>query len=198
MSTETTNLNTDVEYPVHDLIQQRWSPRSFSDEAVDGELLRQLFEAARWSPSSYNEQPWRFIVATKEHPQKYQRMLDVLLPGNQRWAQEAPVLILTIVKIQFSRNGSTNRAAKHDLGQAVAHLTFEATNHDLYLHQMAGIDLDKARETFSIPEGYEPFTGIALGYLGDADPPSSRKRKEIDEFVFQGDWENREPIGQDG
>lgn len=87
MSTETANPDTDVEYPVHDLIQQRWSPRSFSNEPVDGELLRQLFEAARWSPSSYNEQPWRFIVATKEHPQKHQRMLDVLLPGNQRWAQ---------------------------------------------------------------------------------------------------------------
>ncbi len=186
--------NADTNYPVHELIRQRWSPRSFSDKTVKPELLRQLFDAARWAPSSYNEQPWRFIVATRENPDEYESLLNVLNAGNRRWAQEAPVLILTVIKTDFSRNGSANRAAEHDLGQAVAHLTFEATSHELYLHQMAGIDLEKARKEFNIPEGYEPFTGIALGYLGEDASSGNRNRYSIDEFAYRGDWEDRKPL----
>lgn len=185
---------SDTEYPVLELIEQRWSPRSFSDEPVDPQLLRQLFDAARWAPSSYNEQPWRFIVATRQQPEEYEHLVDILLPGNQRWAQEAPVLILTVVKTGFSRNGTTNRAAQHDLGQAVAYLTLEAMRHDLYLHQMAGIDLEEASVRFHIPEGYEPFTAIALGYRGNTEPSPNRSRKDLDEIVFRGDWENRKPL----
>ncbi len=196
MSTDVLDRKTvsDTDYPVLDLIEQRWSPRSFSDEPVDPKLLRQLFDAARWAPSSYNEQPWRFIVAKKEQPDEYKNVLDVVMPVNQQWAQGAPVLILTVIKTDFSRNGASNRAARHDLGQAVAYLTLEAMRNDLYMHQMAGIELVEARERFNIPEGYEPFTVIALGYLGDTEPSANRSRKELDEIVFRGDWENREPL----
>ncbi|MFH5832594.1 nitroreductase family protein [Halalkalibaculum sp. DA3122] len=194
IETEKYTVASDTHYPVHPLIQQRWSPRSFSGEAVDPDLLRQLFDAARWAPSSYNEQPWRFIVATRDHPEEYEQLLDILNPGNRRWAQEAPVLILTVVKTIFSGSGSPNRSARHDLGQAVAYLTLEAMNHDIYLHQMAGIDLGAARDVFNIPEGYEPFTGIALGYLGEAEPSSGRSRKKLDEIAFRGDWNSRKDL----
>ncbi|MDX1637801.1 MAG: nitroreductase family protein [Balneolaceae bacterium] len=178
----------ETEYPVLKPIQRRWSPRSFSDKLVEPEKLNQLFEAARWAPSSYNEQPWRFIVATKEDPEAYNRLLDILSPGNQQWAGDAPVLILTVVKETFSRNGKRNRAAEHDLGQAVAYLSLEAIRHHLYVHQMAGIDIEKARETYEIPAGYHPFTALALGYLGKETPSENRKRRDFDEIVFRGEW----------
>jgi len=192
----------DTDYPVHELIKRRWSPRAFSDEPVDTELIRQLFDAARWAPSSYNEQPWRFIVATRDEPEEFERLAKVLVDGNS-WAIDTPVLGLTVIKNYFERNGKTNRVARHDLGQAMAYLTFEAMRHDIYVHQMAGIHLDKARELFAIPEGYEPVTMFSLGYIGDPGklPEKLRKsevaertRKDIDEVVFRGDWENRATI----
>lgn len=205
MTTDVANhpKRAETEYPVLDLIKERWSPRAFSDEAVDRELLRQLFDAARWAPSSYNEQPWRFIVATRDEPAEFERLGDVLNEWNRKWATGAPVLGLTIVKETFSRNGSENRAAEHDLGQAIAYLSLEATRHDLYLHQMAGILPERARELYGIPGGYRPFTMFALGYLGDPDTlpenmqsgeTANRSRKPIDEIVFRGDWNSREEL----
>ena len=194
----------DTEYPVLDLIKRRWSPRAFSDKPVDPELLRQLFEAARWAPSSFNEQPWRFIVADKENAEAYEKLSFILNEYNRKWADEAPVLGLTVIKTVFSKNGKPNRVAQHDLGQAIAHLTLEAMRHDLYVHQMAGILLDRARELFNIPDGYEPVTMFALGYLGDPDrlpdamqssEKADRSRKDLDEIVFWGDgWDERESI----
>src|SRR6056297_1732879 len=131
--------HADTNYPIHNLIQQRWSPRSFSDEPVEGELLNQLFEAARWAPSSYNEQPWRFIVARKEDQEAYKQLASVMNEFNQSWATDAPVLVLALTKTTFDLDGRDNPHAGHDLGQAIAHLTFEATKNDLYVHQMAGI-----------------------------------------------------------
>lgn len=193
----------DNDYPILDLIRQRWSPRAFSDEPVDRELLRQLFEAARWAPSSFNEQPWRFIIATRDEPGEFERLSNALIEGNRKWATGAQVLGLTIVKETFSRNGSENRAAEHDLGQAMAYLSLEAIRHNLYVHQMAGILPDKARELFHIPEGYKPFTMFALGYRGDSEQLSEskrrseqaeRSRKAIDEIAFRGDWRDRKPL----
>lgn len=191
---KTTDINP-TDYPVHTLIRRRWSPRSFANKPVDTELLRQLFDAARWAPSSYNEQPWRFIVATHDQPEEYNRLLHVILPGNQRWAQDAPALAITAVKTNFDRNSAENRAAEHDLGQAVGYLTLEAMRHDLYVHQMAGISQSKAREAFNIPEGYIPFTALAIGYLDeDASLPSGRSRKDLDKVVFRGTWDERRPV----
>ncbi len=189
--------SADTEYDIHELIKSRWSPRSFSNRKVDPELIRQLFDAARWAPSSFNEQPWRFIYARKEETERFKNLCSVMVKFNQRWATEAPLLILTVVKEQFSRNNNPNRVAEYDTGAAMSYLTFEATRHDLYVHQMAGIDLEKAREIFEIPDGYKPFTMAAVGYLGDPDnldedfrdtETGTRSRKGIDEIAFQGRW----------
>lgn len=186
-----------TEYDVHDIIRKRWSPRSFSDREVKPELIRKLFDAARWAPSSFNEQPWRFIYARKEEPEQFDKLYRVMGEFNQNWAGDAPMLILTIARKKFSNNNKPNRVAKYDVGAAMAYFTFEATRHDLYVHQMAGIDQEKAREIFDIPEGYKALTMAAVGYMGDPDDlegdlketeVSKRTRKDIDEIAFRGEW----------
>src|SRR5205823_1466560 len=107
-----------TDYPVHDLIRRRWSTRAFSDKRVDAQALRCLLEAARWSPSSYNEQPWSYIVATKDNRIEFERMLGVLVEGNRKWAKDAPVLMISVAAKQFARNGQPNRHAFHDVGAA--------------------------------------------------------------------------------
>ena len=160
-------MNAITDYPIHELMTKRWSPYCFDARPVTDEDLRSLFEAARWAPSSYNEQPWSYIVATREDNEEFERLLSCLVEGNQRWAASAPVLVLGIASLNFSRNGKPNRAAIHDLGQASANLALEATARGLYVHQMIGILPDKAREVYAIPEGHEPMTAIAVGYPGD-------------------------------
>jgi nitroreductase len=188
-----------ADHPVHELITKRWSPYSFDNRSVTDEDLRSLFEAARWAPSSYNEQPWNYIVAKKENPEEFQRLLSCLVDGNQVWAKAAPVLALGIAKLRFARNDQPNRAAIHDLGLAAGNLVVEATARGLWVHQMIGILPDKAREIYAIPEGYEPLTGIAIGYAGDprALPEGLRERdlarrprKPLKEFVFGQTWGN--------
>ena len=188
-----------ADHPVHALITKRWSPYSFASRSVPDEDLRSLFEAARWAPSSYNEQPWNYIVAKKENPEEFQRLLSCLVEGNQVWAKAAPVLALGIAKLRFARNDQPNRAAIHDLGLAAGNLVVEATARGLWVHQMIGILPDKAREIYAIPEGYEPLTGIAIGYAGDpkALPEglrerdlARRSRKPLKEFVFSQKWGN--------
>jgi nitroreductase len=188
----------DTEHPIHELLKKRWSPRSFSEKSIDIELLNQLFEAARWAPSSYNEQPWRFIVARKENQETYDRLASVMNEFNQSWATNAPVLVLALTKTTFDLDGRKNHHAGHDLGQAIAHLTFEATNHNLYVHQMAGISPDKAREIYDISDDYKPLTMFAIGYKGNPESlndklqkqeTSPRSRKDLDEMVFDGEWD---------
>jgi nitroreductase len=188
-----------ADHPVHALITKRWSPYSFASRSVPDEDLCSLFEAARWAPSSYNEQPWNYIVAKKENPEEFQRLLSCLVEGNQVWAKAAPVLALGIAKLRFARDDQPNRAAIHDLGLAAGNLVVEATARGLSVHQMIGILPDKAREIYAIPEGYEPLTGIAIGYAGDpkALPEGLRERdlarrprKPLKEFVFGQTWGN--------
>ena len=188
-----------ADHPVHALITKRWSPYSFDSRSVPDEDLRSLFEAARWAPSSYNEQPWNYIVAKKENPEEFQRLLSCLVEGNQVWAKAAPVLALGIAKLRFALNNQPNRAAIHDLGLAAGNLVVEATARGLSVHQMIGILPDKAREIYAIPEGYEPMTGIAIGYAGDpkALPEGLRERdlarrprKPLKEFIFSQTWGN--------
>jgi nitroreductase len=182
--------------PIHDLIRHRWSPRAFDPRPVEPEKLRTLFEAARWAPSSYNAQPWYFIVGTKDDPENYNRVLETFVEFNQGWAKQAPVLALSVAKLTFD-DGKPNRHAFHDVGQAAANLTIQAEALGLSVHQMAGIEPEKARKLFHIPADYEAVAGIALGYAGD---PSSlgdemrkrelapRQRKPLDSFVFTGEW----------
>ena len=193
----------ETQYPIHDLLRRRWSPRAFSDRRVDPAIMRSLLEAARWAPSSYNEQPWSFIVATKDDPVEFGRLLSCLVEGNIQWAQHAPVLMVSVARLYFEDDGKPNRHAFHDVGLAVANLIVQATALGLVVHQMAGIFPDKIRELYGIPEGYEAVAGIALGYPGDPQslPEELRKRelaprerKPLTEFVFSGRWGQTSPI----
>jgi nitroreductase len=186
-----------TDYSVHDLIASRWSPYSFADKSVSDEDLRSLFEAARWAPSSFNEQPGSYIVAKKEDVDEFHRLLSCLVEFNQLWAKSASALALGVTKLNFTHNDKPNSAARHDLGLSAGNLVLEATARGLSVHQMAGILPDKARELYSIPEGYEPLTGVAIGYAGDpANLPEElrirdgarRPRKSLKEFVFAGKW----------
>jgi nitroreductase len=184
-------------HPIHELIAKRWSPYAFADRAVSDNDLRSVFEAARWAASSYNEQPWSYIVATKASPEDFERLLSCLVEGNQVWAKAAPVLALGCTRLNFALNNKLNAAAVHDLGLASASLTLEATARGLFVHQMIGILPDKARELYRIPEGVQPVTGLAIGYT--ADPTAlpekyrerdltPRRRKSLAEFVFGSEW----------
>jgi nitroreductase len=187
----------DLAHPIHDLLKHRWSPRAFADRPVEREKLLSVLEAARWSASSSNEQPWAFVVATREEPEEFDRLLGCLVEQNRRWARAAPVLMLSVARRAFTRHGQPNAHAWHDVGQAAAYLTVQAMALDLYAHQMAGFDAAKARQTFSIPDTADPVAAIALGYLGDPDalPDDLRQReltssprKPLGEFVFSGRW----------
>ncbi len=184
-------------YPLHPLLAQRRSLRAFSSRFVDSETLASLLEAARWAPSSMNEQPWSFILATQQNEAAFRCLLGCLLEFNVRWARNAPVLLLSVARTTFASNGELNRHALHDVGQAMAHLTFQANSCGLAVCQMAGFDIQKARATYSIPEDHEPVTVAAIGYPGDPATLSERlrqkeltpqKRNRLDDFVFEGNW----------
>jgi nitroreductase len=186
-----------TDYPVHELIASRWSPYSFANRSVSDQDLRSIFEAARWASSSYNEQPWSFLVAKKEEADEFGRLLSCLVEANQKWAKSASVLALGISRLNSARNNEPNRAAIHDLGLAAANLVLEATARGLAVHQMIGIFPNKVRELYSVPEGYEPMTAIAMGYAGNpinlpeelrARDAARRPRKPLKEFVFGGKW----------
>ncbi len=187
----------DVAKPIHELLRRRWSPRAFSDRRVEPETLRRVLEAARWSPSCFNEQPWSYLVATKDDPAEYERMLACLVEGNQKWAKSAPVLMVSVATHAFAHNGKPNRHAFHDVGAASAYLTMEAASLGLYVHQMGGFSIEKVRETYGVPPTAEPVAAIALGYLGDPQslPDDLRKkelapspRKLLIDFVHAGAW----------
>jgi len=192
-----------TEAPIHDILSHRWSPRAFDSRPVEPEKLRSLFEAARWAASSFNGQPWYFIVATKDDPENFKRVLDCFVEFNQGWAKGAPVVAISVAGLKFQHNGQPNRHAFHDVGQAAANLALQATSLGLQIHQMGGILPEKAREIFGIPEGFEAVAGIALGYPGDpASLPDGmrqqevapRQRKALSSFVFTGKWGETSPI----
>jgi nitroreductase len=198
MTMTQTKPQKDIQYPVHHLIEKRWSGRAFADRKVENEKIYSLFEAVRWAASSMNEQPWRFII-THKGDAAYQKLFSILNAGNQLWTGDAPILILTVVKTVFSKTGALNAYALHDLGLAMGQFGLQATELGLNLHQMAGFDKNKTRELFNLPENYEPATVIALGYLGDPgllpekyqqSEQAPQTRKKIEEFVFENEWNN--------
>ena len=186
-----------LQFPIHDLLARRWSPRAFDERLVEPQLLQSLLEAARWAPSSNNEQPWRFIVASKQHETDWNRLFECLAEGNRRWAFRAPVLVLSVASLQFEDDGKPNRHAFHDTGLATENLVLQATAQGLVAHQMAGFDVEKARADLRIPAGYEPVAMIAVGYPGDPAilPERLRERelqprirRPIGEWAFLGQW----------
>jgi nitroreductase len=186
------------DHPIGDLIANRWSPAVFDPRPVPESDLLSVFEAARWAPSCFNEQPWRYLVAVKERdPEEFSRMLACLTEGNRKWAQHAPVLALGAVSRRFARNDKVNRAAQHDLGLASATLSLEATRRGLSVHQMAGVRREEAAREYALPEDHEIVTAVAIGYRGDPDAADEaiakrdrrpRTRRPLSAFVFTGAW----------
>ncbi|MFA9478026.1 nitroreductase family protein [Phycisphaerales bacterium AB-hyl4] len=192
-------------HEILDVLSRRWSPRAFDSRPVEQDKLLRLFEAARWSASSFNEQPWRFIVGTKDDPEQYEKVLSCLVEFNASWASGAPVVMLGLTKKTFTRGGKFNRVHQHDLGLAMGNLSAQATAEGLFLHQMAGIEPDRVREVFNVPEDFEPQTGCAIGYGGDPqslpekmrdDEVAPRTRKAFDEFIFGEAFGKPSPLVQ--
>ncbi len=162
------NRTANTDHPIHELLASRHSPYAFDPaRSVAAEDVASLFEAARWAMSSYNAQPWRYIIGVRGNGDLHTKIHDCLVTGNQPWAINAPVLVLGLIKTTFDHNGKPNAAAEHDLGAASALLTVEATARGLAVHQMIGIEADKVMETFDLPEDVRPLTALAIGYPGE-------------------------------
>lgn len=187
---------------LNELIHNRWSPRAYSDRMVSNEDLIAVLEAARWAASCQNMQPWRYIVTTRDDIAEHQRMVQCLKPGNQEWAPAAPVLMIALANL-MRPNGEENRHAFHDTGAATALLTLEATSRGLCVRQMAGIDVDKVRETYAVPADHGVVAGIALGYQGELDrlpehrqeqEKTPRARNPLSDMIFAGTFGNSSPL----
>lgn len=180
---------------IHQLLKKRWSPRAFDSKLIEEEKLRNILEAARWSPSASNIQPWVFFLGIKGD-ETYDKIYQTLVEFNQLWSGLAPVLILHCGKIT-TKDGIANGTWQYDTGQSVAHLTFQAMEEGLYVHQMSGFDALKAAELFALPEDVRAISVSAIGYLGEPSllPPrmqkselAERERKEMNTFVFSDEF----------
>jgi nitroreductase len=184
---------------IHDLIQTRWSPRAFdSGRLVSHDDLLALLEAARWAPSCFNDQPWRFIVCDKASDETgWQNAFATLAEKNRRWAKNAPVLILSVAMENFNHNGQPNRWAMYDTGAASVSLCMQATAMGMCVHQMGGFDAEKAREVFNLPGDCRPMAMMAVGYQAEVDvldddfkeaELATRSRVELNERFYAGQW----------
>lgn len=179
-------------------IAERWSPYAYDPRPVEREKLLACLEAARWAASSYNEQPWTFLLAERTDAPAFERLMRCLVAGNQAWAKNAGVLLLTVVSRHFTLNSKPNRAAEHDMGLAAGNFVLQATALGLQAHQMIGIEPAKIRAEYKIPEGHDPLTAIALGYPAAPQPGTSdplaqrdlapRQRKPLSQIVHAGTW----------
>ena len=193
------------DYPINELIIQRWSPFGFDDRRVPKLDLLALLEAARWSASAANEQPWSYFVATRDESAEFQRMLSCVEEINLPWAKNAAVLMLGCVRLTLEHTGEPYATAEHDLGLATANLVFEATARGLGVHQMIHIHRARARQLYQIPEGVKPVAGLAIGYAGEDERLDThlqhedavrRLRKPLSSFVFGGSWSEISPLVQ--
>lgn len=179
METATFPTSSDVSHPVFAEIRARRSLRAYREQPVPAEAIKSLFEAARWAPSSNNEQPWVYLYATRAQPGLWDRIFDTLADGNKVWAKDAPLLVVAMVRKNFLRSGKANGSARFDLGAANALLALQATHLGLNVHQMGGFDKDKAVAHLNIPATHEPVVVLAIGYPGDADQlPANLKERE--------------------
>jgi nitroreductase len=192
-------------YPVLPLIAQRWSPRAFDPEQrIAASTLARILEASRWAASSFNEQPWRFIVGDRTETPDTLALLQACLVDGNKWAKQCPVLILAVAKNDFTQTGAENRHAWHDVGMAVSNLVLQAQHEGVYAHMMAGFYAHKAHEFFGIPEDdYSPVVMIALGYPGNPSQLTEewqqkaevapRYRRPLQELIFAGAWDRPYP-----
>ncbi|MDP3069674.1 MAG: nitroreductase family protein [Opitutaceae bacterium] len=150
--------------PLHERIVDRWSPYGFAEYPVQNDELESLLEGARWAASSYDGQLWTYLVANRSAPEEFEQLLSCLVPENQQWAKAAPVLVLSIVRRRPSKISPDDLAAVHELGMSSAHLAREATARGLSIHQVLGIFADRARDLYGIPEDFEAWAAMAIGY----------------------------------
>ncbi|MFA9392751.1 MAG: nitroreductase family protein [Prolixibacteraceae bacterium] len=185
------------EIQIAEKIKNRYSPRAYTNKKIEEETVLTLLEAVRWAASSGNSQPWRFIYATPDDPELWQKLLDCLAESNQRWAAKAPFLMLTVVQTTNPVKGRKNAHAEYGLGLAMGNFTAQASELGLQLRNMGGFSSEKARANFNIPEHFEPAVMVALGYAAEqieleADfvvpVGESRQRRSLDEIIFKGDW----------
>lgn len=181
-------------------IINRWSPRALSAEPVPQEKLLSVFEAGRWAPSCFNDQPWFYIIAEKDQPKEFEKMLSCLVEKNQKWAKSAWGLVICVVNTKFTARDRKNRHAFHDLGMSIMNMMTQATYEGLFIHAMAGFSSEKAREIYSIPEQYEAVTALAIGYPGNPEELpeefkeseyEERQRKPLDSFLYEVKWEKK-------
>jgi nitroreductase len=186
-----------TDHPISDLLAHRWSPYGLEASPMPLDDLRSLLEAARWAPSAFNEQPWRYLVAVRQDEDAFTRLLSCLVDGNQAWARQASALIVTVASLHYARNDKPNGSALHDVGLASANLTVEASQRGYLVHQMAGILPDRVRELYGVPAGFQPVTAIAVGRAAaPAEVDESlrqrdsmpRTRRPLAEFVFGPAW----------
>ena len=192
--------NRKTEYPVQELILNRWSPRSFSEEPISDTELMTIFDAARWAQNSFNNQPWRFIYC-RNGSAHWQKFLDLLEPGNKIWAQHARVLVLVISKNTFDYDGSPSKTHTFDTGAAAQNMALQASSMDIACHGMEGFDYDRARAVFNIPNDYTVEAMFAIGKLGKKEdlPEKLRERekpsdrKPLKDVVFENEL-NYKPL----
>ncbi len=177
---EKMKTSTEFESPILDVIQKRRSKRAYSDQAVEPQKIQSLFEAARWAPSSMNEQPWTYLYAAKEQGDLWKKIFESLNESNKVWVKDAPLLVISLTRKNFTRNDSVNNAAKYDLGGANAFLCLQAESLGLNVHQMGGYNALVARQNLNIPDAFEIGVIMAIGYPGDPESlPENLKQREI-------------------
>lgn len=190
--------------PINEVLRERWSPRAFQTKAVSKADLTAILEAGRWAPSCNNGQPWRFVVATNDDASAHAAALQGFNVRNQRWVKSAPVLVFACARKTFEANGNANAHAWYDTGMAVAQMTVEAEARGLKVHQCAGIEKDKIRSTYGVPEEFDVCTGFVIGYQGDADAlpeelpgreKEPRARKPLADIVFSGKFGTPAKLG---
>lgn len=191
-----------TQQPVHDVIASRWSGRAYdATKSVSKDQVISLLEAARWAPSCFGDEPWRYVVSNKaDNLPAWQAAFDCLVPGNQGWAVNAPVLLLICADTLFRHNDKPNKWAAYDTGAATENLCLQATALGLMAHQMGGFDADKARQTFKVPERYQILAMVTVGYQAAVEglaedvkerELAARSRKPLGELFFDGAWDNQ-------
>jgi len=193
------NKKATTTLPINDLLADRWSPRAFDvDKEIEKNKVTSLLEAARWAPSCFNEQPWRFIVFNKHSNEfSWKKAVSCLAEKNQLWASHAPLLILSCADELFGHNGNANRWAQYDTGAASVSICLQATALGLHTHQMGGFDTEQTKKLFKLPDHIAPMAMIAVGYMGNTEnlaedfveaESAARERKPLDSIMFENEW----------